>query len=65
VQASTASRVDVGIQLKGPQVDQGAGKRLEASGSFNQMVSHRVRLATAGEVDRELVGWLKAAYERA
>jgi predicted transport protein len=65
VQPSTASRVDVGIQLKGHQVDQGDGKRLEASGSFNQMVSHRVRLATAGEVDRELVGWLKAAYERA
>jgi Domain of unknown function (DUF5655)/Domain of unknown function (DUF4287) len=61
VQPSTATRVDVGLQLKGVP----AGKRLEASGSFNAMVSHRVRLASAREVDRELVGWLKRAYEGA
>jgi hypothetical protein len=61
VQPSTATRVDIGIQLKGEP----AGKRLEASGSFNAMVSHRVRLASAREVDRELVGWLKRAYNGA
>lgn len=61
VQPSTKTRVDVGINLKGEP----ASDRLEASGSFNQMVSHRVRLASAEEVDAELVGWLKQAYERA
>jgi Domain of unknown function (DUF5655)/Domain of unknown function (DUF4287) len=61
VQPSTASRVDVGIQLKGEP----SGGRLEASGSFNAMVSHRVRVSTPGEVDRELVAWLRTAYERA
>jgi len=61
IQPSTATRVDVGINLKG--VD--AGARLEASGSFNAMVSHRVRVARAPDVDAALIGWLRAAYEQA
>ena len=39
------------------------GGRLEASGSFNAMVSHRVRVSKLSEVDAELLGWLKKAYE--
>jgi hypothetical protein len=27
------------------------------------MVSHRVRLSKATEIDKELLGWLKQAYE--
>ena len=61
VQPSTATRVDVGLILKGTEP---AG-RLEASGSFNAMFTHRVRLATPKDVDRELLAWLKAAYENA
>jgi hypothetical protein len=59
IQPSTKTRVDVGINLKGAEPTE----RLEASGSFNAMVSHRVRLAGPDEVDSELVGWLKEAYE--
>ena len=59
IQPSTKTRVDVGIHLKGTKPTE----RLEASGSFNSMVSHRVRLSKKQEVDRELVGWLKQAYE--
>ena len=61
VQPSTATRVDVGINLKGVE----PGGRLEASGSFNAMVTHRVRIAAAKEVDKELVGWLRQAYDAA
>ena len=61
IQPSTATRVDVGINLKGVAP---AG-RLEQSGSFSAMVSHRVRLDKKGDVDRELIGWLKRAYEEA
>jgi hypothetical protein len=61
IQASTKDRVDVGIQLKG---DKPSG-RLEASGSFNAMVSHRVRVSSKTEVDKQLIGWLKDAYSRA
>ena len=59
IQPSSATRVDVGINLKGAEP---AG-RLEASGSFNAMVSHRVRLSKPSEVDSELLAWLKKAYE--
>lgn len=58
-QPSTATRMDVGINLKGTAPT----ARLEPSGSFNAMVSHRVRLADKKDVDKELLGWLKKAYE--
>lgn len=61
VQPSTADRLDVGINLKGVP----AQGRLEASGSFNAMVSHRVRIASAKDIDAQLVGWLRAAYDQA
>lgn len=61
IQPSTKTRVDVGLNL--PGVD--SGERLEASGSFNAMVTHRVRLGSVGDVDGELTKWLREAYERA
>jgi hypothetical protein len=61
VQPSTATRLDVGINLKGVA----PLGRLEASGSFNAMLSHRVRLENLGQVYAELIGWLKQAYEGA
>ena len=50
VQPSTKARVDVGINLKGATPTE----RLEASGSFNAMVSHRVRLSDKKDVDAAL-----------
>lgn len=61
VQPSTKTRVDLGINLKG----QAPAGRLEASGSFNAMVSHRVRLEKPGEVDAEVTAWLREAYDAA
>lgn len=58
-QPSTAARLDVGINLKGTP----AMGRLEASGSFNAMVSHRVKVTQPQEVDQELIGWLRQAYD--
>lgn len=61
IQPSTSTRLDVGLNLKGvPPTD-----RLEAAGSWNTMVTHRVRLSSAKDVDKELIGWLKQAYEKA
>ena len=59
VQPSTKTRVDLGLQLKGV-APQG---RLEASGSFNAMVTHRVRLESPKEVDAQVKAWLKQAYD--
>jgi hypothetical protein len=61
IQPSTAMRVDVGLILKGVKP---AG-RLEASGSFNAMFTHRVRVGGVKEVDAELIRWLRQAYDGA
>lgn len=61
VQPSTATRVDLGLVLKGVEPT----ARLEASGSWNAMVTHRVRLSSVNDVDAELIGWLKQAYDHA
>ena len=61
IQPSTATRVDVGLNLKG-LAPKG---RLEASGSFNSMCTHRVRLESPKQVDAELVAWLREAYDKA
>ena len=61
IQPSTPTRVDVGLNLKGME----ASGRLENSGSFNAMVSHRVRVGSVAEVDAELKALLKRAYEAA
>ena len=56
-----AGRVDVGINLKGVEP---AG-RLEKAGSFNSMCTHRVRVGGPDDVNEELLGWLRQAYEQA
>ncbi|MFN8547108.1 MAG: DUF5655 domain-containing protein [Candidatus Eisenbacteria bacterium] len=61
LQPSTATRLDVGIKLKGAA----PSGRLEVAGSWNQMVTHRVRVESAKEIDAELVAWLKEAYSSA
>jgi len=61
IQPSTATRLDLGLNLKGVAP---AG-RLEASGSWNAMCSHRVKLASAADVNAEVKAWLKQAYDAA
>lgn len=61
LQPSTKDRYDLGVNLKG----EAAEGRLEASGSWNAMVSHRVRITAIDQVDDELAGWIARAYERA
>ena len=61
IQPSTASRLDLGLNLKGVEP---SGK-LEASGSFNAMCTHRVRLESAADFTAEVKGWLKQAYQEA
>ncbi len=58
IQPSTATRVDVGLNLKGEPPT----KRLEASGSFSAMCTHRVRIENKKDINAELTKWLKQAY---
>tara|TARA_R110002073_G_scaffold5409_1_gene33301 strand:+ start:6389 stop:6958 length:570 start_codon:yes stop_codon:yes gene_type:complete len=61
VQPSTKTRLDLGLNL-GALAPTG---RLEVAGSFNAMVSHRVRLESVEAVNAELVDWMRKAYEAA
>lgn len=61
VQPTTKDRLDLGLNLKGMEPH----GRLEASGSFNSMVTHRVRLSSPEDVDGEVEGWLRQAWEGA
>ena len=56
-----AKHIDVGLIVP----DAPVSKRLESAATFNAMFTHRVRVPTVKAVDRELVGWLRRAYERA
>jgi hypothetical protein len=58
VSPATKSRVDVGINLKGEP----GGERLKAIGG---MCTHTVGVTHEDEVDDELLGWLREAFERA
>jgi hypothetical protein len=61
IQASSAEHLDLGIKLKGVEP---AG-RLAAAGSWNSMVTHRVRISDPAQIDAELVDWLRQAYAAA
>jgi hypothetical protein len=61
-QPTTATRLDIGIQLKGVAAE----GRLEDAGSFcSGMVTHRFRVSAESDIDGELEKWLRLAYERA
>ena len=57
----TADRMDVGIKLKGAPVK----GRFERSGTWNNMVTHRVRVENPTQLDPELIDWLHRAYDKA
>jgi hypothetical protein len=57
---ATNSRVEVGLNMKGlPATD-----RLEALPA-GQMCQYKVRLTDASQVDAELIGWIRQAYDAA
>ena len=55
---ATKTRIDLGLALKG---DEATG-RLE---KYNAMCSHRVRLETVKDFDKDVKAWMKDAYSRA
>lgn len=61
VKPATKTRIDLGLKLKGKPV----GARLQASGPFGTMCTHRVLLSEISDVDDELIDWLREAYEAA
>ncbi len=61
VKPATKTRIDLGLKLKGkPTTD-----RLENSGPFGAMCTHRVRIEDQAGIDAELIRWLREAYDAA
>ncbi len=60
IKPATKSRIDLGFKLK----DKEFTDRLENSGPFGTMCTHRVQLTEKKEVDTELKAWIKEAYEK-
>lgn len=63
VVATTADRFDVGIKVRDATALP-TSPRIEPSGSWNAMVTHRVRVTDPAQVDAELLGWLRTAYDQ-
>jgi hypothetical protein len=53
-----AGQLEIGLNLAGEE----PGARLRAAGG---MCTHRVRVSADAQLDDELVGWLRSAYDRA
>ena len=56
-----AKHLDVGLILP----DEPTTARLESAATFNALFTHRVRIRSVDDVDDELVGSLRRAWERA
>lgn len=61
VQPSTKKRVDLGLKFN----DRAHAGRLETSGPFGAMCTHRVQLTDVSDVDDEVLGWVREAFEEA
>jgi hypothetical protein len=61
ISPATKTRIDLGLKLVGKDLTE----RLENSGPFGSMCTHRVKISTLEEVDDELINWLTEAYSKA
>lgn len=60
IKPATKKRIDLGYKLKNKDTT----NRLESSGPFGAMCTHRVQLTVVEDVDDELKAWIKEAYEQ-
>tara|TARA_R110002167_G_scaffold27871_8_gene94572 strand:- start:187 stop:729 length:543 start_codon:yes stop_codon:yes gene_type:complete len=61
IKPATKTRIDLGLKLTGKATK----GRLENSGPFGTMCTHRVQITTLSDIDTELKEWLWEAYEKA
>ena len=61
IKPATKTRIDLGFKLK----DKPTTDRLEGSGPFGTMCTHRVKISDVVEIDEELKDWIKEAYQKA
>ena len=61
LQPSTKTRFDIGLNLK----DVTPGGQLEDAGSWNSMCKYRVKVEDEKDINSDVIGWLRKAYEQA
>jgi predicted transport protein len=61
IQPSSKTRLDVGLNIKGVS----PSGNMEAAGSWNSMCTHRVKIENEKIINKDLVEWIKKAYEQA
>ncbi len=61
IQPSTKNRLDVGLNIKGAAPEGIA----EASGSWNAMCTHRIKVENASTLNADLINWIRKAYDQA
>ncbi|MBI1341415.1 MAG: DUF4287 domain-containing protein [Terrimonas sp.] len=61
IQPSTKERLDIGLNIKGVPP---SGK-LTASGTWNAMCTHRIKLEQENDINKDLLAWIKKAYDKA
>lgn len=61
IKPATKTRIDLGLKLPGVEIN----NRLENSGPFGAMCTHRVRIEKLSDINSELVSWIKSAYDKA
>lgn len=59
IKPATKKRIDLGLKIKGKTTTE----RLEGSGPFGAMCTHRVQITVEDEIDNELMSWIKEAYD--
>ena len=59
IKPATKTRVDLGLKIK----DKPVTGRLENSGPFGTMCTHRVQLTSVDDINGEVLSWIKEAYD--
>ena len=60
IKPATKTRIDLGLKIKGQEPD----GILENSGPFGTMCTHRIRLESSEDVNKDVISWMKTAYDQ-
>lgn len=60
IKPATKTRIDLGFKLK----DKPTTERLENSGPFGSMCTHRVQISDVNQINTELKDWIEEAYNK-
>ena len=61
IQPSTKTRLDIGLNIKGVPVT----KNVEDGKSWNAMCTHRIKVEDEKAINKDLISWIKKAYDQA